>query len=297
MNFPAVNHTAADLPSIFPFLFITVACGAISGFHNLVSSGTTARQINNMNDARGIGYGGMLAEAMLGVLAVVASVVGLTINKGLFDAYASFESANKLGINLNVFIEGAAYSMTGIGIPHKFGATLISVIIVAFGMTTLDSGTRLLRFNFESIGKTLKIKPMENRYLASLLAVLAIGYFAFMKIGGQPAGLSLWLLFGTTNQLLAALGLLTVSVYLFFRKRPTLFVIIPMVFILVVTVWAMILNIKTNLISKTPSIPFITISGLILLIALWLVIEAIIAYKKLFKGENSAAELRIENSK
>ena len=158
MSFPAVNHAATDLPSIFPFLFITVACGAISGFHNLVSSGTTARQLDKMNDARVIGYGGMLAEGMLGVLAVVAAVIGITYNQGLAEAYTSYGAANKLGIKLNVFIEGAAYSMTGIGIPHKFGATLISVIIVAFGMTTLDSGTRLLRFNFRKHGKNTKFE-------------------------------------------------------------------------------------------------------------------------------------------
>ena len=116
---------------------------------------------------------------------------------------------------------------------------LIAVVVVSFALTTLDSATRLLRYNLEEIGATIRFKPLANRYLSSTLAVAAISFFAFYKIEGKSAGLALWQLFGSTNQLLAGLALLVVSLYLIQRRRFALPYLIPMVFMMITTVVAM----------------------------------------------------------
>ena len=143
-------------------------------------------------------------------------------------------------------------------------------------MTTLDSGTSLLRYNIEELGRTLRVPGTGNRYLASGLAVLVIGWFALMKVDGSPAGLVLWQLFGTSNQMLAGLGLLTVTIYLVKRGRPAIYTLAPMVFMMVVTVIAMIMQIK-GFIAGGHTAPLI-VGFILMIISAWLVVEAAIAY-------------------
>ena len=128
----------------------------------------------------------------------------------------------------------------------KIGATswIVTVVVVSFALTTLASATRLLRFNISEIGETLGVKVLDNRYLASALAVGVIAFFAFYEIGGRPAGLALWRLFGTTNQLLAGLALLAVTLYLVKRRRNPWFTGVPMLFMLASTVVAMLSNLR-----------------------------------------------------
>ena len=206
---PTIQHDPvrwfpAHADFMIPFLFITVACGAVSGFHNLVASGTTARQLNSPGDARFIGYGGMLAEGILSVVVIMACAYAIPRYADLQSAFVDYEKANSLVQGkLEAFLVGSADFLSALGIPNEYGRILMAVVVLSFGLTTLDSGTRLLRYNVEAIGEVLRIKALGNRYLASLVAVLAIGYFAFTEIGGEPAGISLLQLFGTTNQLLA----------------------------------------------------------------------------------------------
>jgi len=286
MGFDAVRPAAdvANLPPLFPFLFITIACGAVSGFHNLVSTGTTARQIDRGKDARMIGYGAMLAEAALAVAVVIAAVHAISSDAGLHALFTDYSKANALTPKLKAFVDGAAGIMAGYGVPFEFGRTFISVITVAFALTTLDSATRLLRYNFEALGSVLKLKPLGNRYLATLLAVVSIGFFAFLKVrapgatAASPMGLTLWVLFGTTNQLLAAIGLLVVTVYLYKKGKPTVYTLVPMVFMVVMTIYAMVYNIRSFLTAETRNYPLIIVAILVLGMALWLCVEAFIAF-------------------
>lgn len=289
---PAINHQATNLPNMFPFLFIIVACGAISGFHNLISSGTTAKQLNTAKDAKMIGYGGMLAEGLLATVVILACTAGVGSAAQWHLRYSDWGQMNQLAPKLDAFITGAAFFMSRIGIPVEFAKALVAVVVVAFAMTTLDSGTRILRYNVEEIGRSFKIKPLKSRYISSAVAVGAIAYFALMKIGGKPAGFTLWQLFGTTNQLLAGLGLLTITMYLYEKKKPSIFVEIPMFFMLFITLYAMMIKIVSFYKEKNMSLLILGI--IILLMTGWLIFEALSLYFKIHKERIVARRKRRE---
>ncbi|MDP8236268.1 MAG: carbon starvation protein A [Candidatus Erginobacter occultus] len=287
---PPVHGGMEGMPPLFPFLFITIACGAISGFHNLVSSGTTARQLGKISDARFIGYGAMLLEGLLAVLVILACTATFAGQSEWLARYADYGQMDKLGPKLNVFIEGAGSFIAQLGISRTYAVSFISVMVVAFAMTTLDSGTRLMRYDVEAIGNTFKIRPLKNRYLSSLIGTAAIGYFALMKIDGVAAGLTLWQLFGTTNQLLAALGLLAVSVYLFEIRRPTVYTVVPMVFMLAVALAAMV--IKLIEFWAAGNWPLIVTGAGILVLTLWLMGEALVLVRIFWLARREAGRVK-----
>jgi len=238
---PAVVAAPPGAPPIFPFVFVVIACGAVSGFHGLVSSGTTAKQIDREPDARVIGYGGMIGESLLGLMAVLACTAGFASPEAWSEHYASWTSANTLGGKISVFIEGSAKFVGALGVPHELARAFIAVVVVSFALTTLDSATRLLRYNISEMASTLGMRR-ENRYVTSLLAVLVIAFFAFYRVDGKPVGLTLWALFGTTNQLLASLTLMVATVYLYQRGRNHWVTAVPMVLMMITTIAAMVLN-------------------------------------------------------
>ncbi len=274
---PAVNHAPTGAPSLFPFLFITVACGAISGFHNLVSTGTTSKQLAGEPDARPIGYGGMLAEGALAIVVVLACTSGVSLAEWS-GHYSSWQAASGLAAKMEAFVHGAGIFVSKIGIPISIAESFIVVMAVGFAMTTLDSGTRLLRYNLEELGESLHVKPLTNRFVAALVAVLGIAYFSLMTVKGRPVGLALWELFGTTNQILAALGLLAVSLFLYRMGKPIVYTLIPMLGMMVMTVTAMILKIKTNFAAR--HWPLLIVGCIILVLVVWLVIESIMAFRR-----------------
>jgi carbon starvation protein len=283
---PAFRPDPAGAPSFYPFVFIIIACGAASGFHSLVSSGTTAKQIGNEKDARFIGYGGMVGESLLGLLAVLACTAGVLGTKGIPPSevwkatYQDWGSMQGLGQQLGVFITGAGHFIERLGVAdQKLATAFVAVVVVSFALTTLDSATRLLRFNISEIGETLGLKFLDNRYLASALAVGVIAFFAFYKVGGRPAGLALWTLFGTINQLLAGLALLTVTLYLRQRGRNPWFTGVPMVFMLGSTILAMLSNLRDFWSRWDEGTGALFVVGSILMVmAVWLVIEAVLAF-------------------
>jgi len=238
---PAIVANPQGAPPIFPFVFVVIACGAVSGFHGLVSSGTTSKQIASERDARMIGYGGMIGESLLGLMAVLACTAGFASPEQWQVHYASWSSANSLGAKIGVFIEGSARFVAALGIPSGLATALISVVVVSFALTTLDSATRLLRYNITEMASSLGMRR-ENRFVTSALAVVVIGFFAFYRVDGRPVGLALWALFGTTNQLLASLTLLVSSMYLYRRGRNFWVTAIPMVLMTVTTIAAMTRN-------------------------------------------------------
>jgi carbon starvation protein len=272
---PLLDVHPEGAPDLFPFVFIVIACGAASGFHSLVSSGTTAKQLDRETDARFIGYGGMLGESILGLSAVLACTAGFASTDAWQAHYSSWNALTGLGNKMSAFVDGAARFVSALGIDLELAKSLIAVMVVSFALTTLDSATRLLRYNIEEIGQTVQFKPLSNRFLSTTIAVLAIAFFAFFKIDGQAAGLVLWQLFGSVNQLLAGLALLVVSIYLIQRGRPSLPFLVPMVFMMISTLTAM--TIKLLDFVRQGELLLLILSLCIILIAVWLIIEAVMA--------------------
>jgi carbon starvation protein len=275
---PVVDSHPPGAPPIYPFVFIVIACGAASGFHSLVSSGTTAKQLDRETHARPIGYGAMVGESLLGLSAVLACTAGFTSPDLWHHHYTDWASMQGLGNSMSAFIEGATRFVSTLGVPTEFARTLIAVVVVSFALTTLDSATRLLRYNIEEIGETLHLRPLGNRYLSALVAVVAIGFFALLKVDGRAVGLALWQLFGSTNQLLAGLALLIVTLYLMERRRISLPYLLPMVFMMVTTVVAMISNLRSF--AAAGNVTLLIVGSAITAIAAWLVAEAAIAVRR-----------------
>ena len=207
---------AAGLAPLFPVLFITIACGTISGFHSLVSSGTTAKQLDKETDARLIGYGGMIGEGLL------ASVALITL------AVAGFENlGGGIGFALPKFATGGGVILTSLGLPQSFGAPFMALVLVSFLLTSTDTAVRLGRYMMEEIvgieaGKTASGFEEIGGGLRSTLGSLGRGRYTNPLLQTIPAyllvisgeWLTLWALFGGANQLLAALALLTATVWL-----------------------------------------------------------------------------------
>ncbi|MFQ6061932.1 MAG: carbon starvation protein A [Methanosarcinales archaeon] len=275
---PAYNTADTGAPPLWPFLFITIACGAISGFHNLVASGTSAKQLNKAKDAQFIGYGAMLGEGLLSTMAIIATTAGFATVALWNQHYATWAGASGLGPKLGAFVDGAGGFVAAVGIPQSFAIAFVAVVVIAFGMTTLDSATRIQRYIIAEIAKNYKVKSIGNIYVASAIAVITAAIFALPKYGGKPAGIILWPLFGTTNQMLAALGLLVLSLYLVQRKTTSIYTSIPMGFMLITIVVAMGYNIK-NFIADGNYL-LTALGSILLILALWLSAETYLAYRK-----------------
>jgi len=288
---PAINDTAflpgSDVPDLAPVLFIVIACGAISGFHSLASSGTTVKQVDNEMDTLPVGYGAMITESFLAVLVIVAAGAGLGMgletDQGMLHGmeayrhhYASWSSASGLTAKLDAFIIGSANLFSSIGLPVKYGAAFVVVFIVSFANTTLDSAARIQRISLQEIftNREGKIrKPMNNRYTATAVIVVAAAGMAFFKPGGQGA-MVLWPLFGSLNQLMAALALGVVTVYMAARKTPVWYTLIPMLVILILTLWAMVENLAGFIVDGEYLL--VVLSGVILGLTAWLTLSSLI---------------------
>ena len=272
---PAVDLAPEGAPPIVPFVFVVIACGAASGFHALMSSGSTAKQLATEGDARFVGYGAMIGESLLGLMAVLACTAGFVSREAWLERYVSWQAADGLGNNIAAFIRGTTHFLQTLGIPEAAGGTFVAVIVVSFALTSLDSATRLLRYNVSEMGDTLGVTALSNRYVASGIAVIAIWAFAFIQVDGEFAGLILWQLFGTTNQLLAGLALLAVTLYLLRRGKPLVYTAAPMVFMLLSTLTVM----STNLVDFWNAGQWLLLSpaATVFTLAVWLVIEAALA--------------------
>ncbi|MFP6654084.1 MAG: carbon starvation CstA family protein, partial [Myxococcota bacterium] len=269
---PAFNLHPEGAPSLIPFLFVTIACGAISGFHGLVASGTTSKQLARMTDARPIGYGAMLIEGFLGLMAVLAATAGFSESADWWSHYSSWGAANGLAAKLDAFVSGGATFVAALGIPFESARTFMAVMVIAFAATSLDTGARIQRLVLMEISDAYQIKALSNRFLAGALGVGAALILAVTQGGGQ-GGLALWPLFGTTNQLVAGVTLLIVSIWLKRNGRPYLFTLIPMVLVSLVTAWAMIENLF-NYYANFEEYWLLSLSGtLILALDVWILFE------------------------
>jgi carbon starvation protein len=287
---PAVALHPEGAPPLFPFVFITIACGAISGFHGLVSSGTTAKQIDRESDAPFIGYGGMIGESLLGLSAVLATTAGFATREAWTDHYRNWEVAGTLSANLGAFIDGAGRFIAQFGVPESTGRSFVAVIAVAFALTSLDTAARLLRFNISEMGETLKLPALQNRYLSSALAIAAIAFFTFFRIDGRPAGLTLWQLFGTTNQILGGLTLLAVTLYLLQKGWPARYTLIPMVFMMATTLVAMAMKLRDFAAAwrqggALGNLLLLGLGGVLFALSIWLAVEAVLRFVAFRRGK------------
>ena len=290
---PVIDLHPPDAPAIFPLMFVVIACGAASGFHSLVSSGTSAKQLASESHARFVGYGAMIGESLLGLMAVLACTAGFVSRDAWLDHYVSWQAADGLGNNIAAFIGGTTRFLGTLGFPEEIAATFVAVIIVSFALTSLDSATRLLRYNVAEMGQTFQVPVLGNRYVASGVAIIAIWFFAFFEINGEFAGLLLWQLFGTTNQLLAGLALLTITIYLLRRGKPLIYTAAPMVFMLFSTLIAMAGNLFEFWVTAQWILLFT--GGTVFTLAIWLTIEAWLAVRR-FRQHPVTEELEIEFS-
>ncbi|HHI68061.1 MAG TPA: carbon starvation protein A, partial [Planctomycetes bacterium] len=223
-----------DLGPLFPILFVTVACGALSGFHSLVASGTTAKQLDSEAHARPIAMGAMLIESLL---AVVALVTAAMLVPGKYDSQIH-EGA------VHVFASGIARFVDAAGGSFAFGLTFASVAVAEFALTSLDTATRIARFAFQELlqvpeeagGSVASLRRLfsRNRFLATTVTVFFGGWLALS--GGER---TIWPIFGAANQLLAALAFLAVFVWMAHRGKKAGFLAVPTVFMFLVTLGAL----------------------------------------------------------
>ncbi|MEH6493268.1 carbon starvation CstA family protein [Halopseudomonas sp.] len=231
----------AGTPSIIPLLFVTIACGAISGFHGLVASGTTSKQLNKETDARFVGYFGAIGEGCLSLAAILVATAGFA---SLTDWKAMYSAFGQGGVT--AFVEGGAYIIhNGLGLPQVTAATLLTVMAALFAGTTMDTGLRLQRYIFQEFGEIYNQKWMQKPLVATLLAVGSCMLLAFGAGADGSGGMIIWPLFGTTNQLLAGLTLLVITVMLVHLRRPMWFTLAPLCFLLVMTVVALLTQLRT----------------------------------------------------
>jgi len=255
---------------LFPMLFVTVACGAISGFHSLVGSGTSSKQLNNEKDVRLIGYGSMLIE---GLLAVIAMITAAYLAQGEF-----LPKLQEIGPS-NVFAEGVGIFMSKFGVPFELGKTFVALAVSAFALTTLDTATRLARFIFQEYFEDPskeKQSPLTNMYASTTITVVLS---CLLAVAGWS---KIWPIFGSANQLLAALALMAVALWLKKSARKFSMLTIPMVFMLIVTLTALGFLIKANL--ETGNYIMVVFPVLLFILAIVLAIQG---YKILFASDEA----------
>jgi carbon starvation protein len=238
MSAPAFNGQLAEgTPSMVPLLFVTIACGAISGFHGIVASGTSSKQLNTETDARFVGYLGAVGEGSLALITIVA-VCSVAYAASPAEWHALYTEFNSGGAGAFV-AGGAALINSGWGISPELGQVLLATMVALFAGTTMDSGVRLQRYIIQEWGDIYGIDLFRKGIAATLFAVGTCLLLAFGAGGSSGAGgMVIWPLFGATNQLLASLTLLVVSVLLIKLGRPARYTLIPMVFVLIMAFFA-----------------------------------------------------------
>jgi carbon starvation protein len=290
---PMIRTGGEGAPTLFPLLFVTIACGAISGFHGLVASGTTSKQINNIRDTKVIGYGAMLGEGTLALVAIIAAVAGISLvaNCNLpsighvddlswsvyYDSWAH-ATTNKA----TAFVLGGGALIESLGISSNLAKTIMAVLVISFAATTLDTATRIQRFILMEIGDSIRIEPLKNRYIATLFAVIPALGLTLWNVANpstgkiMQAGWVLWPIFGASNQMLAALTLMILCIYFWKRNKPVLPLIIPFIFLTVTTLIS--LAVKAQSFVETNRL-LLVIDGILSTLFLWMLYEGWKVYR------------------
>jgi carbon starvation protein len=279
---PAFNtQTAMDSPSLIPLLFVTIACGAVSGFHGIVASGTSSKQLDKETDVRFVGYLGAIGEGSLALITIVAvSGVAFAASPEEWHEVYSHLGAGSVG----AFISGgAALIHQGWGLPEAFSSTILAVMVVLFAGTTMDSGVRLQRYIIQEWGDIYKLSALKNGVVATFLAVACCLLLAFGAGGSSGSGgMIIWPLFGSTNQILASLTLLVISVMLIKMGRPARYTLIPMVFVLVMAFFAGLIKLKEYYLAENYLLVFL--DAVVLVVSVLVMLEAWSVVAKLRSG-------------
>ncbi|MCA9529000.1 MAG: carbon starvation protein A [Myxococcales bacterium] len=300
---PAIRPPEAGAPPLFPLLFVTVACGAISGFHGLVSSGTTSKQLDRMRDARPIGYGAMLGEGSLALASTMAAVAGV----GLVGACALpgqgavpslswhlyYDTWAHAGANkASAFVLGGGAFLEALGFPADISQTVMAVLVISFAATTLDTAARIQRFILAELGQATRIRPLENRYVATVVAIVPAMALAFGQTTDPASGEAkalgwvLWPIFGASNEMLAALTLMVLSLYFWLRKRPVLPLLLPMLIVTAVSIAALFGKLQQFLASGHHVLA--GLAFVLLMMTGWMLFEGISAVRR-HRGARAAA--------
>ena len=307
-----INLEPEGAPPILPFLFVTIACGAVSGFHCLVSSGTSSKQLRCETDAQPVGYGSMLLEAFLAILVIVAVGAGIGLgwpqeHPGLTgtalwqEIYANWTKVTG-GTAIAAFVVGSGNMLEAIGIDAVMARAIVGVLVASFAGTTLDTATRLQRYVVQELAGTLlgstagkpasaasafnPLRWLTTPHGATLFAVLSAFGLALLPAPGKSwsydnlgtGGLILWPLFGATNQLLAGLSLIVIAFYLLRRGLPTWLAVVPMLFMLVMPAWALVLDIRRW--HAGGSLGLAAVAAGMLALEAWMVVEAALLWPK-----------------
>lgn len=270
---PAFNDAVpAGTPSIVPLLFVTIACGAISGFHGMVASGTTSKQLDKETDARFVGYFGAVGEGMLSLAAIICCTAGFATLVDWQAVYSQFG-----GGNVTAFVNGGEELLTrGLGLPENLGSTMLATMAILFAATTMDTGLRLQRFVVQEAAELAGFKV--GTVVGTIIALAVCMALAFGAGSDGSGGMVIWPLFGTTNQLLAALTLAVISVILIRKGRNPLFTLVPLAFLLLMSVYALIVQLGTFY--NDGNWLLLGMDIVILVAALWVAFEAVIAMRR-----------------
>ncbi len=270
---PAFNQELpADTPSIVPLLFVTIACGAISGFHGLVASGTTSKQLDKETDARFVGYFGAMGEGMLSLAAIICCTAGFATLTDWQQVYTAFGSGG-----VTAFVQGGGTLLAnGLGLPAELGGTILAVMAILFAGTTMDTGLRLQRFVIQEAGELAGMKV--NTLIGTLIAVGVCMALAFGAGSDGTGGMVIWPLFGTTNQLLAGLTLAVITVILIKLGRSPIYTLVPLVFLLAMSIYALL--VQMGQFYRAENWLLLGMDVIILIAALWVTLEAVIAMRK-----------------
>ena len=278
------NQMTEDAPSLVPLLFVTIACGAVSGFHGIVSSGTSSKQLDKETDARFVGYFAAMGEGSLALITIVAvSGAALAATPEIWhEIYDKYGTAGA-----GTFIQGGAQMITnGWGIPVSVTSTLLATMVALFAGTTMDSGVRLQRYIIQEWGDIYGIPLFKKGFAATLIAVTSCLLLAFGAGGASGSGgLSIWPLFGSTNQILAGMTLLVISVMLIKMGRPAKYTMLPMIFVLFTSCWAAI--IKLMEFWAAGNWLLVTIDIVVLVTSLLVILEAISVISA-YRSENKS---------
>lgn len=275
---PAINDAVPEgTPGIVPLLFVTIACGAISGFHGMVASGTSSKQLDNETDARFVGYFGAVGEGLLALGAIVATTAGFQTLANWEEVYSAFGQGG-----VAAFVEGGgSIVQNGLGLPQSLSATILATTAVLFAATTMDTGVRLQRFVVAEIGEVMGV-TLNKWVSTAIVLVVAVG-LTFGAGADGSGGMLIWPLFGTTNQIMAGLTLAIVAVMLLRRGRPALPAIIPLTFVLIMSVLALLVQMGTFWQDRNWLL--LVLDVIILVAAVWVIVEAVGAMVRASRGE------------
>ena len=286
---PMVRLSGEDSPSLFPLLFVTIACGAISGFHGLVSSGTSSKQLDKLADARFVGYGSMLGEGSLALAATMAAVAGIGLVAACdlpgqgrvpdlsWSVY--YDSWAHAGQNkASAFVLGGGALLEAVGLPSPLARTLMAVLVISFAATSLDTAMRIQRLILAELGGAVGFAPLQNPYVATTMAALpglALAFWDVPNPGGEgttQAAWVLWPIFGASNQMLAALTLTILALYFSSKGRRVWPLVVPMVLVTSVTFAAMGAKLQDFL--QAENWVMVLLALALLTLQVWMLLEA-----------------------